>query len=52
MQMITQVFKDLSAFMTIFMLNVYIFAMVYFVMGVEIDNEEYKDMNNTFSGFI
>jgi len=51
-QMITQVFKDLSAFMTIFMLNVYIFAMVYFVMGVEIENEEYKDMYTTFSGFI
>jgi hypothetical protein len=50
--MITQVFKDLSAFMTIFMLNVYIFAMVYFVMGVEIENEEYKDMYTTFSGFI
>ena len=34
-QMITQVFVDLSPFMTIFMLNVYIFAMVYFVMGVK-----------------
>ena len=51
-QMITQVFKDLSAFMTIFMLNVYIFAMVYFVMGVKFESPEYKDMLTTFSGFI
>ena len=51
-QMISQVFVDLSPFMTIFMLNVYIFAMVYFVMGVKMESEEYKDMNPSFSGFI
>lgn len=50
--MLTQVFKDLYPFMTIFMLNVYIFAMVDFVMDTDMEGEEYKNMYPTFRVFI
>ena len=50
--MLTQVFKDLYPFMTIFMLNVYIFAMVDFVMETDMEGEEYENMIPTFRGFI
>lgn len=40
-QMLTQVFKDLYPFMTIFMINVYIFSMVDFVMDTDMKGEEY-----------
>ena len=51
-KMLTQVFKDLYPFMTIFMLNVYVFAMVDFVMENETEGEEYKNMLRTFGSFI
>ena len=38
--------------MTIFMLNVYVFAMVDFVMENDTEGEEYKSMSRTFSSCI